>query len=333
MKEFNLLMSSIEQGNYKPFYLLSGTEPYFIDQFEAKITELLTDEASRSFDYSLFYGKEADANEIVETAKRFPLLSSYHLVVIREAQHLDKSTDVIADYLTHPQEQTIVVFCYKYKTFDKRKKLYKAAKKAGAILETKTLYDNQMGQWLVQKIQLAKFKIDSEALQLLTEALGNDLSKIEKEISKLKIFLDEGTQITPEIIEKHIGFSKDYNNFELYKAVGKRDFHQCCKIAKYMSENPKNHPLVLTLSGFYNFFRRVLLYHGLGDKSKAPQLLGVNPYFVGDYERASKKFSLKQASKAISITLEADLKSKGVGVKSNESYDILQDLLIKVFAL
>lgn len=333
MKEFNLLMSSIEQGNYKPFYLLSGTEPYFIDQFEAKITELLTDEASRSFDYSLFYGKEADANEIVETAKRFPLLSSYHLVVIREAQHLDKSTDVIADYLTHPQEQTIVVFCYKYKTFDKRKKLYKAAKKAGAILETKTLYDNQMGQWLVQKIQLAKFKIDSEALQLLTEALGNDLSKIEKEISKLKIFLDEGTQITPEIIEKHIGFSKDYNNFELYKAVGKRDFHQCCKIAKYMSENPKNHPLVLTLSGFYNFFRRVLLYHGLGDKSKAPQLLGVNPYFVGDYERASKKFSLKQVSKAISITLEADLKSKGVGVKSNESYDILQDLLIKVFAL
>ena len=333
MKEFNLLMSSIEQGNYKPFYLLSGTEPYFIDQFEAKITELLTDEASRSFDYSLFYGKEADANEIVETAKRFPLLSSYHLVVIREAQHLDKSTDVIADYLTHPQEQTIVVFCYKYKTFDKRKKLYKAAKKAGAILETKTLYDNQMGQWLVQKIQLAKFKIDSEALQLLTEALGNDLSKIEKEISKLKIFLDEGTQITPEIIEKHIGFSKDYNNFELYKAVGKRDFHQCCKIAKYMSENPRNHPLVLTLSGFYNFFRRVLLYHGLGDKSKAPQLLGVNPYFVGDYERASKKFSLKQASKAISITLEADLKSKGVGVKSNESYDILQDLLIKVFAL
>ena len=261
------------------------------------------------------------------------MLSSYHLVVIREAQHLDKSTDVIADYLTHPQEQTIVVFCYKYKTFDKRKKLYKAAKKAGAILETKTLYDNQMGQWLVQKIQLAKFKIDSEALQLLTEALGNDLSKIEKEISKLKIFLDEGTQITPEIIEKHIGFSKDYNNFELYKAVGKRDFHQCCKIAKYMSENPKNHPLVLTLSGFYNFFRRVLLYHGLGDKSKAPQLLGVNPYFVGDYERASKKFSLKQASKAISITLEADLKSKGVGVKSNESYDILQDLLIKVFAL
>lgn len=333
MKEFNLLMSSIEQGNYKPFYLLSGTEPYFIDQFEAKITELLTDEASRSFDYSLFYGKEADANEIVEAAKRFPLLSSYHLVVIREAQHLDKSTDVIADYLTHPQVQTIVVFCYKYKTFDKRKKLYKAAKKAGAILETKTLYDNQMGQWLVQKIQLAKFKIDSEALQLLTEALGNDLSKIEKEISKLKIFLDEGTQITPEIIEKHIGFSKDYNNFELYKAVGKRDFHQCCKIAKYMSENPKNHPLVLTLSGFYNFFRRVLLYHGLGDKSKAPQLLGVNPYFVGDYERASKKFSLKQASKAISITLEADLKSKGVGVKSNESYDILQDLLIKVFAL
>jgi DNA polymerase-3 subunit delta len=333
MNEFNVLMSSIEQGNYKPFYLLSGTEPYFIDQFEAKITEFLTDEASQSFDYSLFYGKDADAHVIVETAKRFPLLSSHHLVVVREAQHLDRSTDILADYLSNPQEQTILVFCYKYKAFDKRKKLYKAAKKVGAILETKTLYDNQVGQWLAQKIESVQLKIESEALQLLTDALGSDLSKIEKELSKLKIVLQEGSQITAEVIQEHIGFSKDYNNFELYKAVGKRDFNQCCKIIKYMSENPKNHPLVLTLSGFYNFFRRVLLYHGLDNKSEAPRLLGVNPYFIGDYEQASKKFSLKQASMAISFTLEADLKSKGVGVKSNNIYDILQDLLVKVFAL
>jgi DNA polymerase-3 subunit delta len=253
-------------------------------------------------------------------------------VVVREAQHLDKSTDLIAEYLSQPQPQTIIVFCFKHKTFDKRKKLYKAVKKVGALLETKTLYDNQISQWIGDRLKESQFSIDSAALQILTEALGNDLSKIEKEIDKLKIVLEEGSQITPEQIEEHVGFSKDYNNFELYKAVGKRDFYQCAKIVKYLSENPKNHPLVLTISGFYNFFRRLVLYHGMPDKSKAASLLGVNPYFVRDYEQASRQFNLKQASKAISLTLEADLKSKGVGVKSGNQYDILQDLLVKVFA-
>ena len=325
-------MSSIDRGEYKPFYLFSGTEPYFIDRLEEKITQKLTDEASRSFDYSLFYGREVEASQIIETAKRFPLIAPHHLVVIREAQYLEKSTDLIAQYLTHPQPQTIIVFCYKYKAFDKRKKLYKAAKKVGALLETKTLYDNQVGQWIEDQLKVAQFKIDSNALQILTEALGNNLTKIEKEISKLNLVLEKGTQITPDHIEQYVGFSKDYNNFELYKAVGKRDFHLCIKIVKHLSENPKNHPLVLTVSGFYNFFRRVLLYHGLSDKSKAAGLLGVNPYFVRDYEQACQKFSLKQASKAISLVLEADLKSKGVGVKSGNQNDILQDLLVKVFA-
>ena len=332
MQEFKQLMSSIDRGEYKPFYLFSGTEPYFIDRLEEKITQKLTDEASRSFDYSLFYGKEVEAGQIIETAKRFPLMASYHLVVIREAQHLDNSTDLIAQYLSHPQPQTIIVFCYKYKAFDKRKKLYKVAKKVGALLETKTLYDNQVGQWIEDQLKVAQFKIDSNALQILTEALGNNLTKIEKEIGKLKIVLEKGTQITPEHVEQYVGFSKDYNNFELYKAVGKRDFYRCTKIVKHLSENPKNHPLVLTISGFYTFFRRVLLYHGLSDKSKAAGLLGVNPYFIRDYEQACQKFSLKQASKAIALTLEADLKSKGVGVKSGNTYDILQDLVVKVFA-
>lgn len=332
MREFNQLMSSITRKEFKPFYLFSGTEPYFIDLLEAKLTELLTNEASRSFDYSLFYGKEADAGQIVETAKRYPLLSSHHLVVVREAQHLDKNTDLIAEYLAQPQPQTILVFCFKYKEFDKRKKLYKAAKKVGAVLETKALYDNQVAAWIGDCLRQNQFQIDAATLPIMAEALGNDLSKIEKEIRKLKIILEAETTITPELIEQHIGFSKDYNNFELYKAVGNREFNQACKIVKYMSENPKNHPLVLTISGFYTFFRRIVIYHGMENKSQAASLLGVSPFFVRDYEQASKKFSLKQASKGISLTLEADLKSKGVGVKSANSQQILQDFLVKVFA-
>ena len=332
LQEFNKLMSSIDRAEYKPFYLLSGTEPYFIDLIEDKITEKLTDEASRSFDYSLFYGKEVEPYQIIETAKRFPLLASYNLVVVREAQHMEKYTDLISEYLSKPQEQSIIVFCFKYKAIDKRKKLYKAAKKVGWFLETKPLYDNQLGQWIEDRFQAVKFKIDTKSIQIMAEALGKDLSKIDREIDKLKIVLDEKTQISPEHIEMYVGFSKDFNNFELYKAVAMRDFYKCSKIINYMSKNPKKHPITLTISGFFDFFKRIMLYHGLIDKSKAASLMGVNPYFVKDYEEASKNFSLKQASKAISRILEADLRSKGVGSKSVNNYHILQDLMLKIFS-
>tara|TARA_A100001011_G_scaffold397560_1_gene498975 strand:- start:96 stop:1097 length:1002 start_codon:yes stop_codon:yes gene_type:complete len=333
MREFYDLISSIENGSFSPFYLLSGVEPYFIDQIELKIKDQLIDEESKSFDYSLFYGKEVESTHIIEVAKRFPMISRYHLVVVREAQHLDKSIDVIADYLSNPQLNTVLVLCYKYKAFDKRKKLYKAAKKTGVIFDSKPLFDSQLGPWISAKLKASNFSTDNVGLQLFGEALGNDLNRIEKEIDKLKIVLTKGTIISPKLIEVHIGFSKDYNNFELYKSLGKRDFNKCCQIVKYMSENPKNHPLTLTISGLYTFFRRVLAYQVIVDKSKASSILGVNPYFLSDYEKAARHFDIKQASKAIHFILEADLKSKGVGVKSGNHKFILQDLLVKVFAV
>ena len=333
MREFNELMSSIENGNFSPFYLLSGVEPYFIDQIEFKIKDQLIGEESKSFDYSLFYGKEVESTHIVEVSKRFPMISRYHLVVVREAQYLDKSMDVIAEYLSNPQLKTVLVLCYKYKTYDKRKKLYQAAKKIGVIFESNRLYDNQLSPWILAKLESYNFSIDNAGLHLFEEALGNDLNKIEKEIDKLKIVLDEGTIISPKIIEAHIGFSKDYNNFELNKSLGKRDFKKCCQIVKYMSENPKNHPLTLTISSLYTFFRRVLSYHVIIDKSKAASILGVNPFFLRDYEQASLLFDIEQARKAIHYTLEADLKSKGVGVKSFNHKFILLDLMVKVFAV
>ena len=333
MREFNELMSSIENGNYSPFYLLSGVEPYFIDQIEFKIKDQLINEESKPFDYSLFYGKEVESTQIIEAAKRFPMISRYHLVIVREAQHLDKSIDLIADYLSSPQLNTVLVLCYKYKKFDKRKKLYKAVKKTGVFFDSKPLFESQLGPWILAKLKASNFSSDNSGLQLLVEALGNDLNKIEKEIDKLEIVLTKGTIITPEIIEAHIGFSKDYNNFELYKSLGKRDFKKCCQIVKYMSENPKNHPLNLTISGLYTFFRRVLTYQVMIDKSEASSMLGINPYFLRDYEQAALLFDIKQASIAISLTLEADLKSKGVGVRSGDHKFILQDLLVKLFAV
>ena len=195
MREFNELMSSIKNGNFSPFYLLAGIEPYFIDQIELKIKDQLISEESESFDYSLFYGKEVESTHVVEVSKRFPLISRYHLVVVREAQHLDKSMDVIAEYLSNPQLNTVLVLCYKYKTFDKRKKLYKAAKKIGVIFESKPLFDSQLAPWISAKLKASNFSTSNAGLLLLGEALGNDLNKIEKEIDKLKIVLSKGTII------------------------------------------------------------------------------------------------------------------------------------------
>lgn len=332
MREFKQLMSIISKGDYAPFYLLSGTEAYFIDQVEALLTDRLTDESSKSFDYSLFYGKDVDASQVVETAKRFPMIAPYHLVVVREAQYMDHSLDLIADYLSSFQPKTILVLCYKHKAFDKRKKLYKAANKFGEVLESKELYDNQIGPWIKEKIELTTLKVDSHGLELLGDALGSDLNKIQIEIEKLKIILPEDTLITPELIEKHVGFSKNYNNFELYKALGIRDFSKCAMIIKYMAENPKSHPLVLTIGGMYTFFRRLLMFHGLSDKMNAASVLGVNPFFVKDYEQASRFFNMKQSSRSLTFILEADLKSKGVGVKTINHQGVLQDMIIKIFA-
>ena len=332
MREFKELMSTISRGDYVPFYLLTGTEAYFIDQVEAMLTDRLTDETSNSFDYSLFYGKEVDVSEVIETAKRFPILAQYHLVVVREAQHMDRSLDLIADYLANFQSKTILVLCYKHKSFDKRKKLYKEAKKFGRILESKELYDNQIGPWIHERIKLTTLKVNARGLQLLVDALGSDLNKIQNEIEKLKVILPEGTLITPELIENHIGFSKDYNNFELYKALGIRDFSKCTTIVNYMAENSKNHPLVVTITGMCTFFRRLLMFHGLSDKNSAASVLGVNPFFVKDYQQASTLFNMKQSSRAITFILEADLKSKGLGVKSINHQGILQDMIIKIFA-
>ena len=332
MREFKQLMSRIYKGDYVPFYLLSGTEAYFIDQVEILLTDLLTDESSKSFDYSLFYGKDLDASQVVEAAKRFPMLARYHLVVVREAQHMDRSLDLIADYLTNFQSKTILVLCYKHKVFDKRKKLYKAANKFGEILESKKLYDNQIIQWIQERVQSITLKVDTLGLQLLVEALGSDLNKIQNEIEKFKIILPEGTLITPELIEKHVGFSKDYNNFELYKALGIRDFSKCITIIKYMAENPTSHPLVVTVGGMYTFFKRLLMFHGLSDKKSAASVLGVNPFFVKDYEQASRLFNIRQSSRSLTFILEADLKSKGVGVKTINHQGILQDMIIKIFA-
>jgi len=330
MDNFNKLISSIKADKFSSFYLLSGTEPYFIDKFESFVTDKLITDANREFDYSVFYGKEVEVSQIIESAKRYPMIGTYNLIIVREAQNIKSSHDVLANYVLNPQKNTILIFSHKYKSFDKRSKLYKAAKKNGVVYESRELYDSEIKKWLGFEIKKNKLDIDQSSIEILYNSIGNDLSKIMKEIEKLKIILSEGTLITPEIIEKYIGFSKKFNNFELYKALGDRNFSKCFQISNYLFYDSKSAPITMTLGGMHTFFKRLMIYKAIENKSNAPQIMGINSFFVKDYYSASKNYTMKQISKILQYILETDLKAKGVSNKAFNQKKLLQDLLIKI---
>lgn len=331
MQAFLNLLSKIHRREYSPFYLLSGNESFFIDRICNALIGNLVNDTSKDFDFSQFYGKESSASEIIEAAKRFPMLSKYNLVVIKEAQFMDnKEIDILALYANKPMLHSIIIFCFKGKVFDKRKKLYKEVAKYGEILTVKPLYENQLNSWVKNQIKNRKLTMSPEAIELLTANIGSDLTRIDSELMKLNLSFSEDEIISKDHIEKHIGISKKYNIFELQKALGQGDFSNAFKIIQFLNENSKENPIVLILSGIHSYFQKLLLIKSIGGNHKR---IGINPYFIKEYENAAKRFSMKQLSKAMEHILIADLESKGIksGVKSSK--EITEGLLLKLFTL
>jgi DNA polymerase-3 subunit delta len=298
------------------------------------LIEKLVNEQSRDFDYTLFYGKEAAPSEIIETAKRYPMVAQYNVVIIKEAQFMSSSSwDDLSGYVENPTPQTIMVFCFKHKAFDKRKKLYKAAEKVGEVLTVKPLYDNQVTKWVAEEARNLKLSLSPTASTLLSEYIGANLSALHNELVKLKLVVKEGETITPDHIESHVGISKEFNSFELQKAIGLGQFSKAFQIIQYLNRNPKNHPMVLTLSTLHNYFQKLLILKGLKNPADAPRVLGVNPFFVKDFQSAAARFSMKQITEAMSAILDADLKSKGIKGVNTSPQQIMEELLLKLFTL
>ena len=235
---------------------------------------------------------------------------------------------------TNPQPSTVLVLNYKYKKIDKRKALYKAINKVGVVFESKKMYENQVADWIRRVLAGQNYNISPKASQMLVEFLGTDLSKIDNELSKLKIVLPEGTQITPEHIEENIGISKDFNNFELRKAVGQRNVVKAHQIAKYFADNPKDNPIVVTVALLFNFFSQLLHLHGMSDRNprSVASALKVNPYFVNEYLEAARHYPMKKVSYVIGVLREFDVKSKGVGANAIPQGDLLKELLVRILA-
>ncbi|WP_445749277.1 DNA polymerase III subunit delta [Polaribacter sp.] len=331
MNEINDIVADIKRKILKPIYFLMGEEPYYIDQISDFIEENVLDESEKGFNQQVMYGRDVTIEDIIAAAKRYPMMAERQVIIVKEAQDLSKTIEKFASYAENPQPTTVLVFNYKYKTLDKRKKLYKDIAKSGLIFESKKMYENQVSDWIRRVLSGKKYQIEPKAALMLVEFLGTDLSKIFNELKKLMIILPEGTIINDKHIEENIGISKDFNNFELRKAIGEKNVLKSNRIINYFAENPKGNPLIVTISLLNVFFTQLLFFHGLQDKSKksVASSLGINPYFADEYFLAARNYPIQKVTSVLSYLRDADMKSKGVGANQNEG-DILKELIFKI---
>ena len=333
MDEVLKIVNDINNGNIKPIYFLMGEEPYYIDKLSDYIEQNVLAEEEKGFNQTVLYGRDVTIEDIVATAKRYPMMAERQVVIIKEAQDLTRTIDKLESYVENPMLSTVLVFCYKYKTLDKRKKLTKLIDKVGVVYESKKLYDNQVGDWIKRVLSGKNYSIEPKANAMLVEFLGTDLSKINNELEKLQIILPKGSTITPKHIEENIDFSKDFNNFELLNALGSRNQLKAFQIVQYFSDNQKANPLVVTTSTVFGFFIKILKYHGLKDRNpkNVASVLGVSPYFLKDYDLALKNYPMKKVSQIVTALRDIDVKSKGVGANSLSQSDLLREMLYKIF--
>ncbi|MFC0604319.1 DNA polymerase III subunit delta [Winogradskyella pulchriflava] len=333
MDEVKQLVTAIKKGDIKPIYFLMGEEAYYIDKISDFIEDNILDEAEKGFNQMVLYGRDITIDDIVSNAKRYPMMAERQVVIVKEAQDLSRTIEKLDQYAKNPQPTTVLVINYKYKKLDKRKGLYKALNANGSVVfESKKLYDNKIPDWIRRVLKGQGYDISPKAAQMLTEFLGTDLSKISNELNKLKIILPKGTQITPEHIEENIGISKDFNNFELRKAIGERNVVKAYQIVKYFGDNPKDNPMIVTVALLFNFFSQLLHLHGMSDKSprSVASALKVNPYFVNEYLTAVRNYPMKKVSSVIAILREFDGKIKGVGSNAVPQRDLLKEMLVRI---
>jgi DNA polymerase-3 subunit delta len=326
------ILSDLKNRIFKPVYFLAGEEPYYIDLLTEYIQDKVLPEEEKAFNQIIVYGDDTNIAAIIDTARRFPMMSSHQVLIVKEAQSLKKLDDLII-YLEKPLLSTILVFSYKYKTLDKRTKLFKTLESHGVYFESARIRDYLIPAWIERYLMLKGIKTDPSASAMLTEYLGTDLHKIVNELDKLIITLPQGKPvITTSLIETNIGISKDYNNFELQKAIGEKNILKANMIVHYFANNPKDNPLTLSIASLFGYFSKLLTFHYLTDKSKnnVAAVLKVNPFFVKDYENSASKYNVSKTMQIISLLRTYDMKSKGFGDPGTEPGDLLKELVFRI---
>lgn len=328
MATFDQIINQLEKKQFAPVYLLHGVEPFYIDLISDYIEEHAIEKEQQDFNQVIFYGKDSDAEEIATNAKEFPFGSDKRVVIVKEAKEL-KSIEKLAAYMEAPSATSILVICYKY--LDAKAALVKAAEKKGVVFKSAKVPDYKLAEWVQNRASFHQFKINSEAAYIISEHIGNDLSRIDNEYKKLQILIPKGSEITPAIIEKHIGISKEYNVFELQKALADRNKERVYKITLNFCDHLKENPNVKTISNLFSFYSKMLAYQ-LSDKSNlaASKIFGVNnDWILKQNITQASSFSVMELKKNISILREYDAKSKGVDTIAPEE-ELLKEMMFKI---
>lgn len=329
--KFEQILNDLKNKIYYPIYFLGGEEAYYIDEISDFIEKNILTDTEKEFNQSVIYGRETDVPSIISYAKRYPMMANYQVVIIKEAQYVDKIEDLLP-YFENPLDSTLLVINYKYKKIDKRKAFFKRITKKGVLYESPKIYDNKIPAWITEYVNKKGYRITPKSCILLAEFLGSDLGKIVNEIGKLILNIPENAEINDELIERNIGISKDFNIFELQNAIGKKDVFKANQIAWYFGANPKENPLIKTITILYGYFSKLMIYHQLKDKSQnsVAAALSVHPFFVKDYQAAARNYTYAKLTRIISYLREYDLKSKGVNNISITDGELLKELLFKI---
>ncbi|MEA4918362.1 DNA polymerase III subunit delta [Proteiniphilum sp.] len=330
---FNTIRDDILHRRFKPVYLFMGDESYFIDVLTELLCGKVLTETEKDFNMLTFYGVDADVNLIIASARRFPMMSEYQLIIVKEAQNLEKF-DLLDLYAKNPMPSTILVINYKHGTLDKRKAVVKSIQKTGELFESKKLYENQIPAFIQSWLKERGISIDEKSAQMLTDFVGNDISKLIPQLQKLEVSLPEGqNRITSELIEKNVGISKDYNNFELQKAIISKNIIVANRIVDYFDKNPKDNPMMATIAILFNYFSNLLECFWLPRKDEQSIMHALNmksSFFVRDYMTGLRNYSAQKVMEIISDLRTFDGKSKGVDNVSASQGDLLKELVYRI---
>ncbi len=331
------ILKDLQQKKFAPVYFLQGEETFYIDQISDFIEQKAISEADKGFNQAIYYGKDIDMGVVVNSARRFPMMAEKQVVIIKEFQEMadlrkTEALNLLQKYVENPLNSTILVLNYRQKTLDKRTAFYKSIEKQGYLTESNKLYDNKIPDWIETYIKDKNLKINILAVRMLAEHVGNELGRLAKEIDKVCINLKDNEEISQEMIQKFVGISKDYNVFELQKALTEKNVLKSNQIVNYFANNPKENPLIPIVAVLFQYFSKILLYYGTDDKSQGniAKVLGISPYFVQDFQKATQKYPLPKIIQIIDFLRTADLQSKGVDRGSMEESDILKELVFKI---
>ena len=325
------IIKDIDQKKFGAVYFLTGDQPYYIDLLSDAFENNILSEAEKPFNLIVKYGLDSDVRDIILQARQYPMLGSQQVIIVKEAQNL-KSLNLLETYLENPTKTTILVICYKYNKLDGRTSFAKKLKTHAVVYESPHVYEDKIYDWIINYCNKKNYKIDPKSAMLLGSYVGGDLKKIVNELEKIFISLNNKKTIDPNVIERQIGISKDFNVFELNNAIGYHNVEKAIRIVLYFADNEKNNPIQMVIGVLYSFFSKILKIHDMTTQSREEicRAIGVNSYFFKDYQAAAKNYGVKAIFVIFSILKEYDLKSKGLGNVSATSGELLKEMIYKI---